>query len=244
LQPDAVRGSGQRALCSTASNGGASPSSGGSSRDSLRAVSEARDLTGRCGTCTFFMPLSVDERGVASGRCRLGCWPAPLRDTATCASHQRIGAPRPVARGTRERAPRAAKAASAESRPEIPREVGIDMDQQEFRQVLREVLLDELGVRDVEIGERWEGGEVVLIPGKPGTQEKRIPIDNLFRKVVLIREKLRVLEQKINNHAKLSDEDRLQLSQYLTGCYGSLTTFNALFRSKDDYFVGQATKDE
>jgi hypothetical protein len=118
------------------------------------------------------------------------------------------------------------------------------MDQQEFRQVLREVLLDELGVRDVELGERWQGGEVVLIPGKQGTAEKRIPIDSLFRKVVLIREKLRVLEQKINNHDKLSDEDRVQLQQYLTQCYGSLTTFNALFRSKDDYFTGQAAKDE
>jgi hypothetical protein len=205
-------------------------------------VSQARELTGRCGTCAFFIPLSVDEAGVASGRCRLGCWPAPLRDTATCASHQRIGAPPKVAKSTRERLPRAKEAPAP--RPEIPGEVGIDMDQQEFRQVLREVLLDELGVRDVELGERWQGGEVVLIPGKQGTQEKRIPIDSLFRKVVLIREKLRVLEQKINNNDKLSDEDRLQMQQYVTQCYGSLTTFNALFRSKDDYFVGQATKDE
>ena len=60
----------------------------------------------------------------------------------------------------------------------------------------------------------------------------------------MIREKLRVLEQKINNHDKLDDNDRLQLQQYVTGCYGSLTTFNVLFRDKDDQFVGQASKDD
>jgi hypothetical protein len=207
-------------------------------------VSEARDLTGRCGTCAFFIPLSTDERGAATGECRLGCWPPPLRDSATCASHQRIGAPRPASRASRERGPRAPREAAPEARPDIPQEVGIDMDQGEFRQVLREILLDELGVRDIAMGERWQGGEVVLVPGKAGTQEKRIPIDSLFRKVVLIREKLRVLEQKINNHDKLSDEDRLGLQQYITQCYGSLTTFNVLFRSKDDGFQGQGGKDD
>lgn len=207
----------------------------------LGAVSEVRDLTGRCGTCAFFIPLTVDEQNVATGECRLGCWPAPLRDTATCASHQRIGAPRPPPRSTRERAP---KARTEVARPIIPQELGIDMDQREFREVLREVILDELGVRDVALGDRWQGGEVVLVPGKAGTQEKRIPIDSLFRKVVLIREKLRVLEQKINNHEKLSDEDRVHLQQYITQCYGSLTTFNVLFRDKADQFTGQSTKDD
>lgn len=118
------------------------------------------------------------------------------------------------------------------------------MDQDEFRSVLREILLDELGVRDVELGDRWQNGELVLVPGKAGTQEKRIPIDNLFRKVVLIREKLRVLEQKINNHDKLDDNDRLQLQQYVTQCYGSLTTFNVLFKNKDDQFAGSSSKDD
>lgn len=103
------------------------------------------------------------------------------------------------------------------------------MDQEEFRKVLREVLLDELGVRDVALGERWQGGEVVIMPGKPGTLEKRVPIDNFFRKVVLIREKLRVLEQRINAHPTLADEEKIAIQQYITACYGTLTTFNALF---------------
>ena len=115
------------------------------------------------------------------------------------------------------------------------------MDQETFRQVLREVLLDELGVRDVELGDRWNDGELVLIPGKEGTQEKRIPLDVFFKKIVTVRDKLRVLEQKVNGNKNLSDEEKVQLQQYITGCYGSLTSFNVLFRRKEDQFSGQKT---
>jgi hypothetical protein len=191
----------------------------------------------------FFVPRHTNELGERSGECRLGCWPAPLRDTATCASHQAHGQkPKPSA-GRSPRAPRDLSPREDPSRSPIPQEVSLDMDQEEFRKVLREVLLDELGVRDTMLGERWLGGEVVLVPGKAGTQEKRIPIDSFFRKVVLIREKLRVLEQRINGHEKLGDDDRLQLQQYVTQCYGSLTTFNVLFRDKEDFFAGQGGKD-
>jgi len=107
------------------------------------------------------------------------------------------------------------------------------MDQETFRQVLREVLLDELGLRDVEIGDRWSDGELV--------QEKRIPIDVFFKKIVMVRDKLRVLEQKVNGNKTLSDEEKVQLQQYITGCYGSLTSFNVLFKQKEDQFAGQKT---
>ncbi len=117
------------------------------------------------------------------------------------------------------------------------------MNADEFREVLREVIRDELGVADVELGGRWQGGEVILKPGKEGTQEKRMPIEILFNKIVMIRDKLRVLEQKINGHGKLSAEEKIQLQQYVTGCYGSLTTFNVLFANKADQFVGQRGDD-
>jgi uncharacterized radical SAM superfamily protein len=113
------------------------------------------------------------------------------------------------------------------------------MDQDTFRQVLREVLLDELGVREIEMGDRWNEGELVMVPGREGTQEKRIPLDVFFKKIVMVRDKLRVLEQKINSHKGLSDEEKVQMQQYITGCYGSLTTFNVLFKSKEDQFSGQ-----
>ena len=112
------------------------------------------------------------------------------------------------------------------------------MDQETFRQVLREVLLDELGVRDVELGDRWNNGELVLVPGKEGTQEKRIPLDVFFKKIVMVRDKLRVLEQKVNGNKNLSDEEKVQLQQYITGCYGSLTSFNVLFADEEDRFRG------
>ena len=113
------------------------------------------------------------------------------------------------------------------------------MNADEFREVLRDVIRDELGIGDAELGSRWQGGEVILKPGKEDTQEKRIPIESLFRKVVAIRDKLRVLEQKINSNPKLSDEEKLTLQQYITGSYGSLTTFNVLFAERRDAFIGQ-----
>ena len=113
------------------------------------------------------------------------------------------------------------------------------MDAEEFRKVLVEVLRDELGVGHVELAGRWEGGEMILKPGKEGVQEKRLPLDALFHKVVMIRDKLRVLEQKINGNPKLDDDEKVQLQHYVTGCYGSLTTFNVLFAKREDGFVGQ-----
>ena len=112
------------------------------------------------------------------------------------------------------------------------------MDIAEFRRVLREVISEELGVGDAELHGRWEGGELILKPGKGGTQEKRIPLDAFFHKIVMVRDKLRVLEQKINGNDKLSDQDKVDMQQYITRCYGSLTTFNILFRDKAEQFVG------
>jgi hypothetical protein len=125
----------------------------------------------------------------------------------------------------------------------LPREIDIDMDIDEFRRVLREVLAEELGVGRAEMGARWQGGELVLKPGKAGTADKRIPLETFFHKIVMVRDKLRVLEAKINAHETLSDADKVQLEAYITGCYGSLTTFNVLFAERDDGFIG-AGKDD
>lgn len=91
----------------------------------------------------------------------------------------------------------------------------------------------------VPLGEKWEGGTMLLQPANLDLKPKEIPIEAFFHKVVMLRDRLRVLEQNINSHEKLSDEDKINLQQYITRCYGSLTTFNILFSDKEHYFVGQ-----
>jgi hypothetical protein len=113
----------------------------------------------------------------------------------------------------------------------------LDMTREELAQVVREVLREESGT--VKLATRWEGGSVVLKPGDPGTQPKEIPLDSLFHKVVMIRDRLRVLEQKINASEKLTDAEKVDMQQYVTRCYGSLTTFNLLFRDEREKFVGE-----
>jgi hypothetical protein len=90
----------------------------------------------------------------------------------------------------------------------------------------------------VELGEKWDGGTMELKPGRSDLKGKEVPIEVFFHKIVMLRDRLRVLEQNINAHTQLSDSDKVQLQQYITRIYGSLTTFNILFADKDDYFIG------
>jgi hypothetical protein len=129
-------------------------------------------------------------------------------------------APRPVLRERRE-----------------PAMASSDHDDGDLERVLRRVLREELGLTAVAPAEKWRGGEMVLRPGKPGLQEKKWPIETFFHKIVMIRNRLRTLEQQVNA-AELPEDAKLKLQSYVTGCYGTLTSFNALFADEDDQFKG------
>jgi hypothetical protein len=211
------------------------------------------DREGRCGTCARFVRVveDIDTSGEVRrhGECLLGVWPAPLYDTSTCNKYVKRGTftgkpvPTPARRGDGPRRSRGEVQERSSVRPEVslPEEL-LDMDTEEFRSVLRQVIQEELAVSPVDIGARWQGGELVLLPGNKETAEKRVPLEAFFRKIVSIRDKLRVLEQKLNGNDKLADDEKVQLQQYITQCYGTLTTFNVLFADKNDAFVGQKSE--
>jgi hypothetical protein len=93
----------------------------------------------------------------------------------------------------------------------------------------------------IELGDKWIGGTMILKPDDESLQSKEIPIDTFFHKIVMVRDRLRVMEQRINS-SQLTDEEKVNLQQYITRIYGSLTTFNVLFKHKSDHFVGDKTK--
>jgi hypothetical protein len=96
----------------------------------------------------------------------------------------------------------------------------------------------------VPLGDRWKGGVMLLQPYDKTQKPKEIPVEDFFHKIVMLRDRLRVLEQNINSNKKLSDEDKVNVQQYITRCYGSLTTFNVLFKNKEQWFVGEKGKEE
>ena len=110
-------------------------------------------------------------------------------------------------------------------------------ENQDLEAMLRRVFREELGLTPVVPAEKWRGGQLVLRPGREGLQEKVMPIDGFFHKIVMLRNRLRTLEQQINA-SDLPDDAKLKVQSYITGCYGSLTSFNVLFADDEDRFHG------
>ncbi len=118
---------------------------------------------------------------------------------------------------------------------------GLEMPLKQFIEQTVAALVEQLGLSRPDsvvdkLGARWRGGRLVLHPADAALQTKEVPLEVFFHKIVMMRNNLRVLEQKINAHEKLSDGEKVDLQQYITRCYGSMTTFNLLFQEKEDQF--------
>jgi hypothetical protein len=118
---------------------------------------------------------------------------------------------------------------------------GLEIPLAQFVQQAVDTTLQKLGLGNPEaevekLGARWHRGKVVLHPADPTLQTKEVPLETFFHKIVGMRNQLRVLEQKLNAHDKLDDSEKIEMQQYITRCYGSMTTFNVLFKEKEDQF--------
>ena len=195
-----------------------------------RAGEPVTDLCRACKTERAHTAIAVDPEGrvlrVMCDFCssqhnyRGGGEDAPLPGPAPARAAPRVASP-----------PRAAESERTGT-PMIATDGEGDLER-----VLRRVLREELGLSPVAPALKWRGGELVLRPGKPGLQEKKWPIDGFFHKVVMIRNRLRSLEQQVNA-ADMPEDAKVKLQAYVTACYGSLTSFNVLFADEADQFRG------
>jgi hypothetical protein len=115
-----------------------------------------------------------------------------------------------------------------------------EISNMDIEMILRRVIREEAGVTAVPPAEKWRGGSLVLRPGNPALQEKSWPIETFFHKIVMVRNRLRTLEQQVNA-VDIPEDLKVKLQGYISGCYGSLTSFNVLFAAEEDQFKGSGT---
>jgi hypothetical protein len=203
-----------------------------------RAGQAIEDLCRVCKALRDHTVIAVDDHGrvlrVACGFCgsqhnyRSGGEdkPAPTRGTAA-----------------REDPPRAGPFELVGDRERTHAPMTSDLGSTDLETMLRRVIREEAGLTPVAPADKWRGGQLVLRPGKPGLQEKAWPIETFFHKVVMLRNRLRTLEQQINA-SDLPEDEKVKLQSYVTACYGSLTSFNVLFAEEEDQFRGAGTTKE
>jgi hypothetical protein len=210
---------------------------GGSEGERYRAGASLEDL---CRSCKLMRQHTV-MTATADGK--------PLRVVCDyCGSHHNYrGGSGRVSSRERSAKPRGMERqplplASERERSAPPMsEDAIVPEGQDLELLLRRIIREEAGLSPVAPAAKWLGGEMVLRPGKPGLQEKSWPIETLFQKIVMIRNRLRVLEQQINS-SELAADAKLKLQNYVTACYGSLTSFNVLFAEEQDRFHGAGSR--
>ena len=210
-----------------------------------RAGSAIEDYCRACKTDRIHMVIAADPEGqplrVSCGFCRsehnyrggpriaTDSPAAPAREQSAAASPSTSPRPR---RQSNDAFPIVSDRERSAPPVMLSQDASIDLEL-----LLRRIIREEAGVTPVAPAERWRGGSLVLRPGTPGLQEKSIPIETFFHKIVMLRNRLRTLEQQVNA-SDLPDDAKVKLQAYVSGCYGSLTTFNVLFAEEDDQFKG------
>ena len=203
-----------------------------------RAGGTIEDYCRACKTDRMHTVVAVDGEGrplrVACGYCR--------------SEHNYRGGPRVAAFGAAAPAKSSARvrAAGADPFPIVSDRERIapamTPTSDDLELLLRRIIREEAGITPAVPAEKWRGGTLVLRPGAQGLQEKSWPIETFFHKIVMLRNRLRTLEQQVNA-SDLADDVKVKLQSYVSGCYGSLTSFNVLFADEDDHFKGSGTGD-
>jgi hypothetical protein len=201
------------------------------------ADEDGRPIRVSCGYCD-------SEHNYRGGPARLQ--PSASSGAASTARSASPSGPGGQARDTMSGSPRSRSAAVANKEPfplvsdrerTSPRMSADQLGNADIELLLRRVIREETGLTPVPPAEKWRNGQMVLRPGTPGLQEKAWPIETFFHKVVMLRNRLRTLEQQINA-TDLPEDVKVKIQGYVTGCYGSLTSFNVLFADEDDHFRG------
>jgi hypothetical protein len=203
----------------------------------FRAGQSIEDFCRACGTDRLHTVIVVDGEG------------RPLRvDCGFCHSeHNYRGGPRVQVGGSSppppETAPRSRRVPSqgepfpiVGDRERVAASMSVS-GSDDLELMLRRIIREESGVSPVVPADKWRGGTLLLRPGTPGLQEKSWPIETFFHKIVMLRNRLRTLEQQVNA-SDLADDVKVKLQAYVSGCYGSLTSFNVLFAEEEDQFKG------
>jgi hypothetical protein len=205
-----------------------------------RAGESLEDYCRACKTDRLHTVIAADDQGtplrVVCGYCRSEHNYRGGPRVETSASRQASSAPasRAVSSPSQSAARDPFPVISDRERIAPPMSVDTNAD---LELLLRRIIREECGISEVTPVEKWRGGTLVLRPGAQGLQDKSWPIETFFHKIVMVRNRLRSLEQQINA-AELPEDVKVRLQSYITGCYGSLTSFNVLFADEDDQFKG------
>jgi len=209
-----------------------------------RAGSAVEDYCRACKTDRQHTVIAADADGqpirVACGYCRSehnfrgGPRIAPSASPASASDAPPV---RSISRNAPEPAASAAEAWPLVTERERSAPPIMSSSSDDLELLLRRVIREESGLTAVVPAARWRGGTLILKPGTPGLQEKTWPIETFFHKIVMLRNRLRTLEQQVNS-SDLPEDAKVRLQAYISGCYGSLTSFNVLFADDDDQFKG------